>query len=58
MARQAVKCGITHTVCTPHIHYGRYNNDLETISQALAIFKQGLRENKIPLKVAAVLKCA
>ncbi|CAN8140853.1 protein-tyrosine-phosphatase [uncultured Thiomicrorhabdus sp.] len=44
---------MTHMVCTPHIHIGRFNNDMDTINQALAVFKQGLIEKNIPLKVAA-----
>ncbi|MBO1923327.1 tyrosine-protein phosphatase [Thiomicrorhabdus sp. 6S3-12] len=53
MAEQAVNCGITHMVCTPHIHIGRFNNDQASISDALQKFRKGLEEKTIPLKVAA-----
>ena len=35
LARIAVADGITHMVCTPHIHPGRYDNTPESISNAL-----------------------
>lgn len=53
LARIAVADGITHLVCTPHIHPGRYENTPATIGQALLEFQQGLREHAIPLQVAA-----
>ncbi|MBO1926355.1 hypothetical protein J3998_02095 [Thiomicrorhabdus sp. 6S2-11] len=53
MAKQAVECGVTHMVCTPHIHIGRYDNDLKTIAEALSIFRAALEQESIPLKVAA-----
>ena len=53
LAEIAVQDGITHLVCTPHIHPGRYENTPATINAALAIFQQGLLEHGIPLQVAA-----
>lgn len=53
LARLAVEDGITHMVCTPHIHTGIYDNNLNTINNALATFKNTLRENQIPLTIAA-----
>lgn len=53
LARVAVDDGITHLVCTPHIHPGRYDNTPSSINQALALFKQGLQQHNIPLQVAA-----
>lgn len=53
LARVAVDNGITHMVCTPHIHPGRYDNTPETIRAALQILKLGLHESGIPLKIAA-----
>ena len=53
LAQMAVSDGISHLVCTPHIHPGRYDNTPATISQALAIFHQGLIDHDIPLKIAA-----
>lgn len=53
LARVAVDDGITHLVCTPHIHPGRYDNTPNSINQALTQFQQGLIEHNIPLKVSA-----
>lgn len=53
LARMAVAEGITHVVCTPHIHPGRYDNTPQTIADALAVFTAGLRNAGIPLQVAA-----
>ncbi|VVP27809.1 Tyrosine-protein phosphatase YwqE [Pseudomonas fluorescens] len=53
LARLAVQDGITHVVCTPHIHPGRYDNTIETIQAAQACFVAGLEKASIPLKVAA-----
>lgn len=53
LAQVAVDDGITHLVCTPHIHPGRYDNTPSSINQALAEFRQGLDEHNIPLKVSA-----
>lgn len=50
LARDAVKRGITHVVCTPHIHSGYFDNDLERISQVHSEFKKALHEHGIPLK--------
>ncbi|MCK9534265.1 MAG: capsular biosynthesis protein [Pseudomonas sp.] len=53
LAQIAVADGITHLVCTPHIHPGRYDNTPASIKQALAVFQQGLIEHNIPLLVSA-----
>lgn len=53
LAKVAVNDGITHMVCTPHIHPGRYDNTLASINQALSIFQHGLNQHNILLKVAA-----
>lgn len=53
LARIAVADGITHMVCTPHIHPGRYDNTPESISNALKLLQDGLLEQKISLQVAA-----
>jgi len=51
MARMAVGNGITHTVATPHIHPGRYENDIYSIAKALNRFKESLVEHQIPLNL-------
>lgn len=53
MARLAVANGISHMVCTPHIHPGRYENDAASIRRACAAFAAALAEAAIPLRVSA-----
>lgn len=52
LARIATQDGITHLVCTPHIHPGRYDNDRASIHQAHQHFVQGLAEAGIALQVS------
>ena len=52
LAQIAVNDGITHMVCTPHIHLGRYDNTVETIKAAYTKFTQALKEQNIPLTIA------
>lgn len=51
LARLAVQHGITHTVVTPHVHPGRYENDAASIARALADFRQALQQAGIPLQL-------
>ncbi len=53
LARMAVADGITHMVCTPHIHPGRYDNNPQSIQPALQRLQQGLQAAGIPLQIAA-----
>lgn len=53
LARLAVADGISHLVCTPHIHPGRYDNTLASIQAALAGFALALKQARIPLQVCA-----
>lgn len=53
LSKIAVNDGITHIVCTPHIHPGRYDNTLETIQQALNELQAGLIEQHIDLVIHA-----
>jgi len=52
MARLAVANGITHTVATPHIHVGRWDNDRHIIARQLSRLRECLAEAKIPLQLA------
>jgi len=53
LAGHAVADGITHLVCTPHIHPGRYDNTPGTIVEALTCFREGLAQHSIQLEVSA-----
>ncbi|MBY5267735.1 tyrosine-protein phosphatase [Spiribacter salinus] len=53
LARLAVADGITHLVCTPHMHPGLYDNDRAAIEAALANYRAALAEAGIALEVAA-----
>ena len=52
LARIAVADGITHLVCTPHIHPGRYDNTPATIQVAHRQFVAALKDAGIALQVA------
>lgn len=52
LAAHAVKSGIAHAVVTPHVHIGRYDNDLPSIRRDLAKFQAELDGLKIPLKLS------
>ncbi|MGY0588032.1 MAG: CpsB/CapC family capsule biosynthesis tyrosine phosphatase, partial [Paraglaciecola chathamensis] len=34
MAEQSVAVGVSHMVCTPHIHQSYFDNDIDLITQA------------------------
>lgn len=51
LARAAVADGITHQVATPHIHIGRYANDIHTIESAFAALQRELEQHAIPLQL-------
>lgn len=50
LAKAASDSGITHVVCTPHIHEGYFDNDIDIISSTHEIFKAALVREGIPLK--------
>lgn len=49
MARYAVSQEITHIMCTPHHNNGRYENDKQSIIEAVFALQQELDARKIPL---------
>ncbi|ASL29062.1 tyrosine-protein phosphatase [Azotobacter chroococcum] len=49
----AVQDGITHLVCTPHIHPGRYDNTLAGIEMVRDEFSAALKQAGTPLQIAA-----
>jgi protein-tyrosine phosphatase len=53
MARIAVANGITEAVLTPHVHAGRYENTVASVTAAAARFGQALAEHGIPLTLHA-----
>ncbi|MBU3071527.1 capsular biosynthesis protein [Aestuariicella sp. G3-2] len=52
LAAQAVSDGVTHSVLTPHIHHGRWDNSIPGICQAVHSFRSALSDSQIPLTVA------
>ncbi|MDO6512871.1 tyrosine-protein phosphatase [Neptuniibacter sp. 2_MG-2023] len=53
LARIAADDGITHIVLTPHVHPGRYNNNVQSIKPIFEQFQTALVENDINLSVKA-----
>lgn len=51
LARLAVHNGITHSVVTPHIHPGRYENSAASIAAAVQNFREALLREQIPLQL-------
>lgn len=51
LAKLAVDGGITHSILTPHIHPGRWDNEALTIRSSMEMFKKALSDHAIPLKV-------
>jgi len=51
LARASVADGITHCVATPHIHTGRFPNNLSTITKAFNQLKEALAAEGIPLQL-------
>ncbi|HEX6591289.1 MAG TPA: CpsB/CapC family capsule biosynthesis tyrosine phosphatase [Moraxellaceae bacterium] len=52
LCRHAVAAGITHSVVTPHVHPGRYENDVRNIEQAAAALRAELAAHHIPLALS------
>ncbi len=51
LARLAVAAGIHTAVLTPHVHPGRWDNDINSIRQKIDAFRIQLEERDIPLNV-------
>ncbi|WOD10904.1 CpsB/CapC family capsule biosynthesis tyrosine phosphatase [Halopseudomonas laoshanensis] len=52
MARTAESSGITHMVCTPHIHPGRYDNSAANIRNVCRQFAAAIAEAGIKVRVS------
>lgn len=51
LAKLAVDSGITHSVVTPHIHPGRWDNEAISIRKSMDTFKMALSDHNIPLAI-------
>ncbi|NMH60506.1 CpsB/CapC family capsule biosynthesis tyrosine phosphatase [Alteromonas ponticola] len=49
MARQTEQAGVTHLVCTPHIHWGYFDNSVETIRHGFEQLQGEVEKAGIPL---------
>ncbi|MCF1680011.1 tyrosine-protein phosphatase [Tetragenococcus koreensis] len=49
MAKEAVRQGITHILCTPHHNNGRYENPKATVVQAVALLQKELDKQQVDL---------
>jgi len=52
LVRHAVARGITHSVITPHIHPGRYDNTIDSIDEAFQLLQNEIQKQQISLKIA------
>ena len=52
MAQQAVDCGVSHMVCTPHIHKGYFDNSPSTIKPVFDEFVKAVKTAAIPLTLS------
>jgi protein-tyrosine phosphatase len=51
LCRIAAADGITHAICTPHIHPGRWENTRESIARDCSKLQRALDERSIPLQL-------
>jgi protein-tyrosine phosphatase len=52
MARLAVAHGIREARVTPHLHVGRWDNDIEKVRAATARYRDALTTENIPLRIS------
>ena len=52
MAKQTLECGVTHLVCTPHIHPGFFDNTPAIIENAYNELVLALEQENIPLTLS------
>ncbi len=48
----AIADGITHLVCTPHMHPGRFENSVDTIAPAFKELLQAAQDKGLPIQLA------
>jgi protein-tyrosine phosphatase len=51
LCRHAVAAGITHSIVTPHVHPGRYENNAASISTAVTALRHALQQDGVPLQL-------
>lgn len=51
LARASVTAGVKTAVMTPHVHVGRYDNNLSSIKASFRAFDRALAVNGIPLEI-------
>ena len=52
LAKHSLACGVSHMVCTPHIHQGVFDNNVETITRSFDLLVNELRAQNVGLKIA------
>lgn len=52
LARQSVEAGVTHMVCTPHIHQGIFENNRQSIQRAFEQAVEAIQHAQLPLKLS------
>ena len=52
LAQHSVDIGVTHMMCTPHWHLGRYDNHVNDVQSVFDETVRQLHANHIPLKLA------
>ncbi|WP_461536549.1 tyrosine-protein phosphatase [Spongorhabdus nitratireducens] len=48
----ATENGISHLICTPHMHPGRFDNNRDTIAPPFAELDAAVKERNMPIKIA------
>jgi protein-tyrosine phosphatase len=52
LVRAAISDGITHIVCTPHIQLGRFDNNINTISEAFNELELAVKQHELSVDLA------
>lgn len=52
LAQNCIETGVTHVMCTPHIHPGVFDNNVHTIQAAFDITLNAFQQANLPLKLA------
>ncbi|GLR72872.1 tyrosine-protein phosphatase [Agaribacter marinus] len=52
MAKYSIERGVTHMMCTPHIHFNRFNNTYDSIAHIFFQMLEAVAEQGLALKLA------